>query len=265
MAHGDAGKAARRPARTQRALASALAVAAAALGLFVLAQPAQAATPSGASCVAATSGAHVHFLTDFGTGSPDGSEIAGLTIDGFDAAACDGLPVEVIISGNAAGSDADPADELLSTLDSTLDPCTGAKLGAPVTIAGGAITLNGCAAVHDSKGAAYASIHDATQLALKVGGAAIPAVIGGAATTATPTSTAPTTPHSSISNAGSGTSSNGVGGVSASNTAGHSGQSDGNHGLASTGVNVVLLTLIGALLIFCGFVLLQRRRGAREH
>jgi hypothetical protein len=100
-----------------------------------------------------------------------------------------------------------------------------------------------------------------------LGTVVVPAAVGGTSTTSS-TATTPSAPHSSISNAGSGSSSQGVGGVSASNSGGstgHSGQSAGGQGLASTGVNVVLLTLIGAVLIFCGFLLLQRRRGAREH
>ncbi|HZY76687.1 MAG TPA: LPXTG cell wall anchor domain-containing protein [Jatrophihabitantaceae bacterium] len=233
-----------------------------------MAQPAQAAT-SGSACAAATSGAQVHFLTDFGSSSPDGSAIAGVTVDGFDAGACDGLPVTVIITGNAAGSDADPASELLSTLDSTLDPCTGAKLGAAGTIAGGSITLHGCASVHDPSGAAYASMHDATALTVKVADAAVPVTIGGVATSSTPPPTSSTAAPSSGSDGGSGaSSSHGVGGVSTSRSGGSngsSGQSAGGHGLASTGSDIALLTLLGVLLLLGGLLLLQRRRGAREN
>jgi hypothetical protein len=35
--------------------------------------------------------------------------------------------------------------------------------------------------------------------------------------------------------------------------------------VSNAGSGVRLLTLIGAVLIFCGFLLLQRRRGARDH
>jgi len=106
-----------------------------------------------------------------------------------------------------------------------------------------------------------------------LGTVVVPAAASSTAATSAPstgTSTTPTAPISSISNAGTGTSSSaGVGGVSTSKSGpganGHSGQSAGGQGLASTGVNVVLLTLVGALLILCGFLLLQRRRGAREH
>jgi hypothetical protein len=231
---------------------------------------AAAAGTSGAACAAATSGAHVHYVTGFVAGAADGPAIAGLTIDGFDAAACDGLPVQVVISGNAAGSDVDPADELLSTLDSTLDPCTGAKLGTSVTISAGSITLNGCASVHDPNGAAYASIHDATQLVVKVADALIPAVISGVTpTTPTATSTSPTSPRSSISNAGSGaSSSHGVGGVSASRSGGSSGaggQASGHHNLASTGVDIALLAVAGLILILCGWLLLRRRSTEHGH
>jgi hypothetical protein len=104
-----------------------------------------------------------------------------------------------------------------------------------------------------------------------LGTVVVPAGIGTSPSSSEPaagTSTTPSGPHSSISNAGSGTSSShGVGGVSASNpggSTGHSGQSAGGSGLASTGVNVLLLTITGALLVLCGFLLLQRRRGARE-
>ncbi|HEU5006135.1 MAG TPA: hypothetical protein VFT67_04130 [Jatrophihabitantaceae bacterium] len=104
-----------------------------------------------------------------------------------------------------------------------------------------------------------------------LGTVVVPAAATSTATSTAPstgTATTPTTPTSG-SNAGSGaSSSHGVGGVSASNSGGSNGaggQSAGGTGLASTGVNVVLMTLIGALLILCGFLLLQRRRGAREN
>lgn len=89
-------------------------------------------------------------------------------------------------------------------------------------------------------------------------------------------SSAPPSTTSSSATVPSGSDS--VGGVSTSRSApsggstatipppssGVGGQSSG-HSLASTGVDVTLLTLIGVLLILSGFLLLQRRRGAREH
>lgn len=271
MVTGGGSGPSRAGTRRVSVMAALFAVIVAVAAMFVGSPVAFAAAPSASSCVAATHGAQAHFITAFVAGSPDGIVIAGMTVDGFDAGACDGLPVTVVISGNAAGSTAAPADVLLSTLDSTLDPCTGVTLGGPLTISGGAITLHGCATVHDPSGAAYASIHDATQLAVKVAGATIPAVIGGGTTSPpTGTSTTPTAPHSSISNAGSGSSSShGVGGVSASRSGGGSsgagGQASGHHGLASTGVDLALLTFVGLLLIVFGGLLLRRRRTSHDH
>jgi hypothetical protein len=62
-----------------------------------------------------------------------------------------------------------------------------------------------------------------------------------------------------------------VGGVSTSasppggGSQGISGQSTGQHSLASTGLDIALLTMIGITLIFCGALFLLRFRTSRQH
>lgn len=224
--------------------------------------PSASAATSGSACAAATSGAQVHYLVALGSTGP---AISGVTISGFDQSACDGLPVTLVLSGNTAGDPAQPANELLSTLDSSLDQCTGAKLPGPVTISGGVITLHGCSSVTDPHAAAYVSIHDVTQLALSVAGASTPAQVGGITTQTTPPAP-PTTGGTTPSSSGS----QGVAGV-------HTQASGGGHGtsgqggthtgpLASTGVKVALLTAIGLLLLALGlFLLIAARRRRAGH
>lgn len=241
------------------ALTGVLVVGAVSGAILVAAPDAAAATGSG--CIAATSGAQVHFLVDFAGAD---ATISGLTITGFDSSACDGLPVTVVINGNKAGDPGQPADELLTTLDSTRDPCTNAELAPAVTVSGGTVTLRGCSSVTDPNQAAYADLHDATQLVVTVSGAVLPVVVGPPVTTSPPpSSTAASSTSAEVG--GESTHRNGTGSAPASQTAtagsgGTEGQSSGP--LASTGVRIALLLGFALLLIVVGLVILlpARRR-----
>jgi hypothetical protein len=76
--------------------------------------------------------------------------------------------------GNSAGdpSVAPSSDKLLSTADSTLDPCSQKSLSTPLVVTNESITLSLCAT---GGLAGYASVHDLTLLTLFV-----PATSGGA-------------------------------------------------------------------------------------
>lgn len=125
-------------------------------------------------CVASSQDVQVHFLTDF---AGSNAAIAGLELRGLDPGACDGQPVKVTLSGNNAGDPAQAPTRMLSVLDSSLEPCTGAKASTPKVVAGGRIALHGCPTVSTPSGAAYADMHDATRLTVEVAGRGIP--IGG--------------------------------------------------------------------------------------
>lgn len=114
-----------------------------------------------------------------------------VSLSGFDPASCNGRPVEVMLSGNRAGDPTSPATELLATLDSAKDPCTGAALAQPLTIRDGAITLAGCASTVERQRQAP-SVHAVTQLQVRVSGQTVP-IGGGGAVNA---------PQSPIANAG---------------------------------------------------------------
>jgi hypothetical protein len=95
----------------------------------------------------------------------------------------------------------------------------------------------------------------------------------------TPLAVPPTAPSTTSSSVSAPSGSNSVGGVSASRTdadgdstatvpppsQGANGQSTGHHSLASTGIDVALLTMIGLLLIFSGALLALKARSARQH
>lgn len=118
----------------------------------------------------------VHYqLGTPGSGPPSAISLVGLT--GFPAG-CNGSTVKLEISGNSAGDPSTPAtgDTLLSTADSTRDPCSQATLASPRVVAAGAIDLPLCAT---GGAATYVSVHDITLLSLFVNGTA--ASVGGVA------------------------------------------------------------------------------------
>lgn len=114
-------------------------------------------------CLTGTHGAAIGYsLEEF----PQGPAIAKVTVGNLDAG-CDGSPVLLVLSGNQAGDPLAPADERLTTLDSALDPCAQtARDHAPV-VHGGTITLDACLSGGPAQ---YASVHDVTQVTLRVRG-----------------------------------------------------------------------------------------------
>lgn len=209
------------------------------------------AAPSAGRCVAGSRGVAVHFtVTD-----PSGPEVGieKVALSGFDPAHCDGQPVEVVLSGNRAGDPSRPATELLSTLDSAKDPCTGAALPEPLTINAGVITLTGCASTVDPQRAADASVHDVTQLQVRVSGQTIP-IGGGAAVSA---------PHGPTANAGGTAQAAGGNAVSAPQAAPappQAASSSPSSGLLpNTGGPVVWSLLLAVVLIAAGSLLARTR------
>jgi hypothetical protein len=137
--------------------------------LIGAAGPALGATPSldASGCASSSQGVSVHFDLARSGATPG---ISGVQLSGFDAGQCDGQPVEVTLFGNQAGNTPADPSELLSTLDSSLDPCSGKSAAAPVLIHSGAVSLHGCAHVKSGSGAAFASVHDLTRLTVSVAG-----------------------------------------------------------------------------------------------
>ena len=180
-------KFARQGRTARRWAASTAAGAALAAALLMLAAPAgaEAVTPVTGTpgCLPSSKGVTVHYELGQASGPEPG--IAGLTLQGFDSHTCDGQPVVVTLSGNSAGDPSATATDLLSTLDSSRDACTGAKLAEPKVIDKGTITLSGCAGTDDAQRAAYASVHDLTRLTVTVDGRTVPTgseVLGTSAT-----------------------------------------------------------------------------------
>ena len=167
--------------RSRRRAAAAIGAAtvAAAWALLGPAGTAAAATSmnAGGGCLPASRAVTVHFVLG-GSGTPSPG-IGGLSLTGFDPGSCDGQPVEVELAGNAAGDPTAPVTELLSTLDSSRDACTGAKSQASAVIDGGSITLNACPTTDDPQVGAYADLHDLTRLAVRVSGQEVPSQPGG--------------------------------------------------------------------------------------
>jgi LPXTG-motif cell wall-anchored protein len=108
------------------------------------------------------------------------AEIELRSLSGFPAG-CNGEAAKLEMRGNSAGdpSVAPSADTLLSTADSTLDPCSQATLAHPLVISGGSITLSLCAT---GGPAGYVVVHDLTLLSLFLS----PSSSGVAGTTTTP-------------------------------------------------------------------------------
>lgn len=126
-------------------------------------------SPSAAarSCTAASDGINVHYLLKDVVAQ--GSVIAGISLSGF-SRVCDGKSVAVTLAGNSAGDSAAPAIDLLSTLDSRLDPCTGENAGDPAVVTDASITIHGCASTDNPQRGAYASIQNVTRLTVKWNG-----------------------------------------------------------------------------------------------
>ena len=146
---------------------------------------AQSSTP----CDSAGSPVTVHYEAAVGSypGVTSPVAVSGVVLSDFPAA-CDGVAVKLEMLGNSAGdpSVAPNADTLLSTADSTLDPCTQDSLTAPLVVAAnGSITLPLCAT---GGPAGYVSVHDLTQLSLFLS-APTGGVLG--ISTASPTPTGP--------------------------------------------------------------------------
>jgi hypothetical protein len=115
-------------------------------------------------CLTGTHGATVRYAVDYG---PRESAITRVMIGNLSAAGCDGSPATVILRGNQAGDPSSPADETLTTLNSRVDPCSQAPLTKALVISSGTITLDAC---RTGGPAGYASVHDVTQVILKIRG-----------------------------------------------------------------------------------------------
>ena len=151
-------------------------------GLGAVLGPAAAAdaavsTNAAGRCLPSSGAVTVHFVLG-GSGAPTPG-IAGVSLTGFDPGSCDGQPVTVTLSGNQAGDPNAPVTELLSTLDSKRDACTGATSEDPVLVDGGSITLSACPTTDDPQVGAYADLHDVTRLTVKVSGHVVPSQPGG--------------------------------------------------------------------------------------
>jgi hypothetical protein len=126
------------------------------------------------SCDSSGSPVTVHYEIAGGyPGSASGFAVSGVVLSNFPAD-CDGATVTLAMWGNSAGdpSVVPSSDKLLSTADSTLDPCSQKSLSTPLVVTNESITLSLCAT---GGPAGYASVHDLTLLTLFV-----PATSGGA-------------------------------------------------------------------------------------
>lgn len=217
-----------------------------AIGLAWLGGGTAVASPLTGSCAAGSHGVAVHFEWPSLPAEP---AISGVALSGFDPGSCDGQPVELTLSGNPAGNPATDPTELLSTLDSAKDPCTGSALGHPRTIANGSITLTGCSSTQDPGKGAYASVHDITRIRVQVDGHDVlaPGAPGG----------------SQVSAPQGGTHSGGQGG-NGSSSAGPAGAGTTVTGvLPNTGGPFGFVLLLGIVLLVFGVVLMFTNRRSR--
>ncbi len=163
-------------------------------------------------------------------GQPGSMKVSSLDLSGFPVN-CDGATVVVQMWGNTAGDPSVPmsADTLLSTADSTLDPCTQTTLATPMTVAGGTIDLSLCPI---SGAAGEVSVRELTLVALVVNGLPVPTTLG-------------------------------VSGGKASDAATSTGHSKSSGILAFTGSNieVALASAILALLVGLVLFVVSRRAG----
>ncbi|MGC1184920.1 MAG: hypothetical protein WBA31_07185 [Candidatus Dormiibacterota bacterium] len=118
------------------------------------------------SCDSSGSPVAVHYQIAVGSfpGITTGAAVSAVVLSAFPAE-CEGTTVKLEMLGNSAGNPSLPFsdDHLLSTADSTLDPCSQNALAAPLVVTHGSITLPLCAT---GGAAGYASVHDLTALAL---------------------------------------------------------------------------------------------------
>lgn len=122
---------------------------------------------SSSTCDSSGSPVTVHYEVAVGSypGVTSSFAVSSVVLSDFPTA-CDGVAVKLEMLGNSAGdpSVAPSANTLLSTADSTLDPCTQDALTAPLVVAAnGSITLPLCAT---GGPAGYVSVHDITELGL---------------------------------------------------------------------------------------------------
>jgi hypothetical protein len=154
------------------------------------------------SCDAAGSPVTVHYLGALGSYAGVNSRwaVSGVVLSDFPPA-CDGVAVKLLMLGNSAGdpSLAYGADTLLSTADSTLDPCTQQALAAPLVVADGSISLSLCAAGGPG---GYVSVHDITALSLFLSAPSGPP----ATATSSPTASGGAGGSTVVPNTGSGSS-----------------------------------------------------------
>ncbi len=141
------------------------------------------ATPgyAASSCDSSGSPVTVHYEAAPGSypGVTLGVAVSSVDLSNFPAA-CNGTAVKLEVRGNSAGdpSIAPAADRLLSTADSTVNPCTQKPLPAPGVVTNASISLSLCAS---GGPAGYFSVHDITLLSLFLAQAS-----GGVAVTTTP-------------------------------------------------------------------------------
>jgi hypothetical protein len=146
------------------------------------------ATPgyAASSCDSSGSPVTVHYEAALGSypGVTSGVAVSGVVLSNFPAA-CNGSAVKLEVRGNSAGDPSVPAaaDTLLSTADSTVNPCTQKPLSSPGVVTNAAISLVLCPT---GGPAGYFSVHDITLVSLFLAQAT-----GGVAatTTATPSPT----------------------------------------------------------------------------
>lgn len=136
------------------------------------------ATPAYATSTCDSSGSpvSVHYVVP----AADPHHVSSLVLSDFPAA-CDGSAVKLDFYGNGAGDPSQPQsnDTLLSSADSTLDPCTQQTLAHPYVVSSESITLTLCAT---GGAAGVVDVHDLTLLQLFLA----PASGGVAATTTSP-------------------------------------------------------------------------------
>jgi uncharacterized repeat protein (TIGR01451 family) len=137
-----------------------------AIGAVTLPVPADATTTS--FCEVSVGAVVPSYTVNEGA---SGFDVSAIDLTGFPDG-CDGATVVLQLWGNVAGDPSTPlvSDTLLSTADSTTDPCTGIPRAMPKTVSSEAIHLPLCPTGGPGT---YASLHDLTALVLIVNGASV--------------------------------------------------------------------------------------------
>lgn len=128
------------------------------------------------SCDLSSSTVSVHYqMAVPASGQP--LAISAISLSGFPSG-CNGSTVKLELRGNSAGDPtvAASADTLMSTANSTRDPCTQATLASARVVTGGTIDLPLCATGGAST---YVRPHDLTRVSLFINGSSTP--VGGVA------------------------------------------------------------------------------------